>query len=259
MMTSLVRLCAISVLSLLAARAEDGKWESIFNGKDLEGWTPKIRGYALGEDPNKTFTVADGVIKVSYTNYTKWDNAYGHLFYKTKLSHYRIRLDYRFTGEQIGGGARWATQNSGIMLHSQAPETMGRDQAFPASLEFQLLGAGNPVKTTGNVCSPATYLTIHDKVDKTHCINGVAPAGALGVWVHAEAEVHGGKLIKHFINGVESIEYTDTKLDEDDDDAKPLIQLQGGSNDLTEGYVCLQSESHPCEFKNIEVMILDEK
>jgi hypothetical protein len=258
-MKSFLRSCAFALLTLATAHAEEGKWESIFNGKDLDGWTPKIRGYALGEDPYKTFSVADGVMKVSYANYPKWGDSYGHIFWKTKLSHYRIRLEYRFTGEQIPGGAGWALQNSGIMLHSQDPKTMGKDQPFPASLEFQLLGAGNPIKTTGNVCSPGTYLTVHGRVDKTHCIMGVTPTAPLDEWVLAEAEVHGGKLIKHFINGRQSIEYTDTKLDEDDDDAKPLIALQGGNNDLTEGYVCLQSESHPCEFRKIEVMILDEK
>ncbi|MDB6079301.1 MAG: hypothetical protein JWO82_3048 [Akkermansiaceae bacterium] len=258
-MKSILRICAFAVLALSSARAEDGKWESIFNGKDLDGWTPKIRGLAYGEDPNKTFSVSDGVMKVSYANYKEWGEAYGHIFWKTKLSHYRIRLEYRFTGQQIKGGAGWALENSGIMLHSQDPKTMGKDQSFPASLEFQLLGADNSMRMTGSVCSPGTYLSIKGKEDKTHCIMSTTPAAPLDEWVVAEAEVHGGKLIKHFINGKEGIEYTDTKLDENDGDAKPLIELQGGKNDLTEGYICLQSESHPCEFRKIEVMILDEK
>ena len=160
-----------------------------------------------------------------------------------------------YTGDQVKGGPGWATQNSGIMLHSQDPKTMGKDQDFPCSLEFQLLGKGNSVKTTGNLCTPGTYITLDGKVNKTHCMTTKFPTLPLGEWVKAEAEVRGGKLVKHLINGQEVMQYTDLKLDEGDANAKPLIEIQG-NNDLTEGYISLQSESHPVEFRNIEVMEL---
>ena len=256
-MKPIFRTAILAALMISCASGQDEKWTSIFNGKDLDGWTPKIRGYALGEDPNKTFIVEDGVMKVSYANYKEWGEAFGHLYYKAKLSSYRIRLEYRFVGDQIKGGAGWALQNSGIMLHSQDPTTLGKDQDFPCSLEFQLLGAGNGVKTTGNLCTPGTYITIDGKVNKTHCINCKSPTLPLGEWVKAEAEVHGGKLVKHFINGKEVMSYGDLKLDEGDANAKPLIEIQGNNN-LTEGYISLQSESHPVEFRNIELMVLKE-
>lgn len=249
---NLIQKTLLAALTLASAAADDGKWTSIFNGKDLDGWTPKIQGYAVGEDPKKTFIVKDGAITVDYSNYEEWGDAFGHLFYKTKYSNYKIRLEYRFIGNQVKNGPGWATQNSGIMLHCQDPKTMGKDQSFPASLEFQLLGAGNGVKTTGNLCTPGTYVTIDGKVTKAHCINANEPTKPLDVWVKAEAEVQGGKLIKHLIDGKVVFTYTDTKLDEGDNDAKPLIEVQGNNN-LTEGYISLQSESHPVQFRNIEV------
>lgn len=255
-MKPILRTTALAALLISCATGQEEKWTSIFNGKDLDGWTPKIQGLALGEDPKKTFTVEDGAIKVSYANYTDWGNSFGHLFYKTKYSNYKIRLEYRFTGDQVKGGPGWATQNSGIMLHSQDPKTMGRDQDFPCSLEFQLLGAGNPVKSTGNLCTPGTYITMDGKENRTHCISCKEPTRPLGEWVKAEAEVRGGKLVKHLINGKVVMEYSDLKLDEKDANAKPLIEIQGGKNELTEGYISLQSESHPVEFKNIEVLEL---
>lgn len=254
-MKPLFRTAAIAALLLSCASGQEEKWTSIFNGKDLDGWTPKIRGFALGEDPKKTFLVEDGAIKVSYANYPEWGEAYGHLYYKAKLSNYKIRLEYRFTGDQVKGGPAWATQNSGIMLHSQDPKTMGKDQDFPCSLEFQLLGAGNGVKSTGNLCTPGTYITLDSKVNKTHCNYCKEPTRPLGEWVKAEAEVRGGKLVKHLINGKVVMEYTDLKLDPADGNAKPLIEALGGE-DLAEGYISLQSESHPVEFKNIEIMEL---
>ncbi|WP_193211559.1 3-keto-disaccharide hydrolase [Luteolibacter marinus] len=256
-MKSSLRLLALAALLLSPARGAEEKWTAIFNGKDLTGWTPKIRGLAYGEDPKKTFIVEDGVLKVSYANYSEWGETYGHLFYGKKLSNYRLRLEYRVVGEQIKGGPGWALQNNGIMLHCQDPKTMGKDQSFPVSLEFQLLGAGNGVGTTGNLCTPGTFVTIGGAVNKNHCISCKQPAFPPGEWVTAEAEVHGGKLIRHLINGKVAFEYTDTKLDPADGDAKPLIEALGGDA-LTEGYISLQSESHPYEFRKIEVMELAE-
>lgn len=48
------------------AKKSDGDWVQLFNGKDLSGWIPKIKGYAAGENFGNTFRVEDGVIKVSY-------------------------------------------------------------------------------------------------------------------------------------------------------------------------------------------------
>src|SRR5262245_5163820 len=61
----------IGTLVPMAAPAQqpaprDGGWIQLFNGKDLTGWTPKIKGYALGENFGDTFRVEGGVMKVSY-------------------------------------------------------------------------------------------------------------------------------------------------------------------------------------------------
>lgn len=238
-----------------SAAAEEEKWTPLFNGKDLTGWTPKFKGQELGVNYKDTFKVEDGVIKVDYSNYEKWEGQFGHLYTDKKFSNYRIRLEYRFTGDQVKDGPGWATQNSGIMLHCQDPKTLELDQDFPTSLEFQLLGAGNPVKTTGNLCTPGTYVTIDGKENKAHCINCEEPTRPLDEWVTAEAEVRGGKVIKHFINGKEVFTYTDMKLDAGDKFAKSVIEIQGNDS-ASEGWISLQAESHPCEFRKVEILEL---
>lgn len=40
-----------------------GEWVSLFNGKDLTGWTPKIRYCDLGDNFGNTFRVEDGLMK----------------------------------------------------------------------------------------------------------------------------------------------------------------------------------------------------
>ena len=94
-------------------------WIALFNGKDLDGWTPKIKGYPAGENYADTFRVEDGVLKVAYDKYPKFDGKFGHLFYKTPFSHYRLRIEYRFVGDQCPGGPGWAFRNSGVMIHGQ--------------------------------------------------------------------------------------------------------------------------------------------
>ena len=154
---------ALSLLPILQAQ-EAGDWLQLFNGKDLTGWTPKITGYPLGENFGNTFRVQNGVMKVAYDKYDKFDDRFGHIFYKDKFSYYIIAVEYRFTGDQATGGAGWATRNSGIMIHGQPPQTMGLDQDFPISIEVQLLGGlGKGDRTTANLCTPGTNVVIDGK------------------------------------------------------------------------------------------------
>lgn len=231
-----------------------GKWTQLFNGKNLDGWTPKIRGYSFGENFGNTFRVENGVLKVGYERYGNFDGRFGHLFYKEKFSHYRLRVEYRFVGDQCTGGPEWAYRNNGVMLHSQDPKTMTRDQEFPVSIEVQLLGGREEgVRTTSNLCTPGTNVVINGKLETRHCINSTSRTYRGDVWVTAEVEVRGGEIIRHLIGGEVVLEYSKPQLDLRDNDAKRLAQ---GRDDLilTEGYIALQSESHPTEFRKVEVM-----
>ncbi|XOV91386.1 MAG: DUF1080 domain-containing protein [Bacteroidota bacterium] len=119
---------------------QEPEWRSIFNGKDLTGWTPKFVGYPLGENYKNTFRVEDGLLKVRYDKWEDFNEVFGHIFYEKELSKYRIRVEYRFVGDQVKEGPGWAYRNNGIMLHCQDPKTMSIDQDFPVSIEGQLLG-----------------------------------------------------------------------------------------------------------------------
>ena len=132
-LNTIAKLLILFTVSALPAYSEDGKWQRIFDGKSLSGWTPKIKGHKSGENYNNLFRVEDGALKVSYENLGDFNEDFGHIFYNEELSHYRIRFDYRFTGEQAKGGPGWAMRNSGIMLHGQHPDTMGLNQKFPVS------------------------------------------------------------------------------------------------------------------------------
>jgi hypothetical protein len=232
-------------------------WISLFNGKDLTGWKVKIAGRDLGDNYKNTFRVENGILKVCYDQYDKFNGEFGHIFYKDKFSHYRMRVEYRFVGEQTPGGPEWAYRNNGIMFHCQSPESMGKDQAFPVSIEAQMLGGnGKDKRSTGNVCTPGTNIVVNGKLVTQHVTESRAKTYHGDQWVTMEIEVHGNGKIKHIINGEAVLEYEKPQLDPSDADAKKLIK--DGNLMLSEGYVALQAESHPAEFRKVEILLLKE-
>jgi hypothetical protein len=229
------------------------EWISLFNGRDLTGWTPKFAGYPVGENYRNTFRVKDGILQVSYAEYESFNGEFGHLFFQDSFSHYRLRVEYRFIGEQTPGGPSWGLRNSGIMIHGQPPVSMDLDQRFPVSIEVQLLG-GNGVeeRPNANLCTPGTHVEMQGKLITQHCTNSSSPTFHGDQWVLVEVEVRGGEIIRHHVNGNVVLTYENPQLDGDDKDAKKLITA-GAEILLTGGTISLQAESHPLEFRRIEL------
>ena len=243
-----------------AADGDDGdRWIQLFNGKDLQGWTPKIRYHELGDNYADTFRVEDGLLKVRYDPeaYRSFDERFGHLFYKDSFSHYRLRVEYRFVGEQCEGGPGWAIRNSGLMLHGERPEVMSKDQDFPASIEVQLLGGnGQDERSTANLCTPGTNVVMDGELFRPHCTRSSSRTYHGDQWVTVEVEVNGNGVMKHVIDGETVLEYTKPQLDPRDAHAKELAERQDGLM-LEGGTISLQSESHPVDFRKVELMVLE--
>lgn len=229
-------------------------WIELFDGQSLAGWIPKVRGYPVGENPLDTFRAEDGKLVVSYENYEAFDNRFGHLFYASPFSHYRLSLEYRFVGEPLNGTEPWAYRNSGAMLHAQAPDTMPPEQDFPISIEFQFLGGleEGEDRPTGNLCTPGTHVTIDGVFTETHCIDSSSPTIYGDEWVHAEALVLGSDRIVHFINGEQVLAYESPVTGGGVVSGHDPAQKPEGES-LGEGYISLQSEGHRIEFRNIRV------
>lgn len=254
--------CFIGLVTQASAaddNAPKGQWVSLFNGKNLDGWTPKIRYHEAGENYGNTFRVEDGLLKVRYDNdaYPEFKERFGHLFYQQPYSHYRLRVVYRFVEEQSAGGPGWAFRNSGLMLHGESPETMTLDQDFPASIEVQLLGGnGTQKRTTANLCTPGTNVVRDGKLFLPHCTKSSSKTYHGDQWVTVDVEVRGSEVMRHIIDGETVLEYTQPQLDERDEHAAMLAQKRGGKM-LDSGTISLQSESHPCDFKSVEIMVLE--
>ncbi len=232
------------------------EWQQLFNGKDLKDWMPKITGYDLNDNFGNTFRVANGMMQVGYEKYDKFNDRFGHIFYKDKFSYYIIVVEYRFTGDQAPGGANWATRNSGIMLHCQDPKTMGKNQDFPISIEAQLLGGlSKGPRSTLNLCTPGTNVEMDGKLFTPHCINSKSKTYDGDQWVRAEVEVRGNESIKHIIDGQVVLSYEKPQIGGGNVSGHdPKVKEDGKM--LSEGYISLQSESHPVEFRKVELLNL---
>ncbi len=257
-----IAVAAIAVaLGACSSMPQDGEhWRSLFDGKTLAGWTPKIRGFPLGENYRDTFRVKDGAIVVSYDKYDQFGERFGHLFYQTPFKAYRLRFEYRFSTTHPADTPAWAIANSGVMIYGQDPKTMAVDDSFPVSVEAQILGpAPGQERFNGNMCSPGTNVVMNGKLETTHCINSKYPADPNGQWILFEVEVSREGVVTQKVNGVTAIAYSDVQLDPEGKmaNSKPLIEAAGGTLKLDGGTISLQSEGNPIEFRKIEILELN--
>ena len=243
----------------LFAKSQDKKPKPIqlFNGKDLKNWTPKIRNHKVGDNYKNTFRVEDGLLKVRYDGYDNFNFQYGHLFYNKEFSAYLLRVTYRFVGEQVNGGEGWAWRNSGAMLHGQDPNTMGVDQDFPISIEGQLLGGnGKDERTTSNLCTPGTNVVIDNKLFTPHCISSTSKTYAGDQWVTADFLVLGDSLEQHILENKVVLQYNKPQIGGGNVSGfDPKVKKDGQL--LSKGTISLQSESHPIDFKKVELYDLE--
>lgn len=259
-MISPLRLLAsfLPLLALIApAHADDGDWIELFNGRDLSGWTVKIAKHPLGVNHADTFRVEDGVLKVAYDKYERFDRQFGHLYTNLPYSRYILRLEYRFTGTPMADAPEWAGRNSGVMIHAASPLTMNLEQEWPVSMEMQFLCTGTKAgRQTGNVCTPGTNLEFNGRLTTAHIIDAHdSMLSPMDEWIAAEVEVHGNDLVIHRINGREVLRYTRPQLDPAEPDAQRLL-AQGAPLLLSSGHIALQAESQPVWFRNIRLKIL---
>lgn len=254
-------LVLILALPLVYGQQEATKkdWKNLFNGKDINNWITKIHHHDVGVNYGNTFRVEDQIIKVRYNEYDgDFNDQFGHLYYKQPYSYYRLRVSYRFVGELHPGAPGYTIMNSGLMFHSQDPNTILKEQNWPISVEMQFLGAigdGKP-RPTGNMCSPGTDIVYSGGIEPNHCINSSSKTYEGDQWVDAELIVLGDSLVIHVINGDTVLQYTQPQIGggvvQGFDDA---IKQDGKL--LTEGFIALQSEGQPIDFKDIWILNLE--
>lgn len=234
------------------------EWQVLFNRQDLQGWTPKIHHHALGDNYANTFRVADGSILVNYDEYEGFSERYGHLFYDEPFSAFHLKFEYRFTDQWLEDAPDYTYRNSGIMFHSQDPETILIEQDWPISVEYQMLAEAEAgvARPTGNMCSPGTEVYFNGEMDPRHCINSSSATYPWDEWVSGDLIVYGDSLVIHMVNGDTVLQYTSPQIGGGVANGfDPEVKVDG--QPLTEGYIGLQSEGQGIAFREIRIKRLD--
>ncbi len=252
----LIAILLLSACGAVNENPDDEEWIALFDGSSITDWTPKFAGYDLGVNYNNTFVLRDSLLSVRYDVKDTFKGNFGHLYFKEKFSHYRLRAKYRFVGDQMTEGPGWAWRNNGLMLHCQEPSSIGLDQDFPISLELQLLGGdGENERTTANLCTPGTNVVMNDSLFTPHCVNSVSDTYHGDQWVEVEALVLGDSLIQHILKDKVVMEYRNPTIGGGAISGyKESAYIEGAP--LKEGYISIQAETHPVDFKSIELLNL---
>lgn len=238
-------------------KANEPQWISLFNGKDLDDWVVKINKHEVNDNFANTFRAEDGLLRVAYDGYENFEEKYGHIAYKKPFSYYLLRVEYRFHGDQVAGGPGWAFRNSGAMLHGQDPHTMLKNQDFPISIEGQLLGGdGTNERSTGNLCTPGTNVFLDGELYTQHCVNSSSKTYHGDQWVTAEFLVLGDSIVHHIIEGDTVLTYEKPQIGDGGVDFFDEKVKEDGKL-LSSGYIYLQSESHPVDFRKVELLDLE--
>lgn len=228
-------------------------WVSLFNGENLDGWTMKISGYEPGENIGNTFRVEDGILSVRYDEYDSFNNKFGALHFKKAFSDFRLKVEYRFVGETAPGAPSWGFRDSGIQYHGQDPESMEINQPFPVCLEYNLHG-GNGIeeRPVGQICANGIIIDIDGTKVEDYCTPAkVAHTFHGDQWVTLEVESKNG-IFRHFVNGEEILSFSNARYNSDHEYGK--IFYKESDNQVKGGFVSLQSNSHPIDFRKIEII-----
>ena len=195
----------------------DATAEAAEESKNVELFNGKdFSGWELylsneGANPKNTWSVVDGVVHCN-------GKERGYMRTKEQYSDYRLRLQWRFPGEP---------GNSGVLLHIQLP-----DMVWPKSIESQLHheNAGDFWVIEGaefeehadpdnKRVNGRRTIKLHDSSEKP-----------VGEWNQYEI-VCDGDTIKSYVNGV--------------------LQNEANGCSITKGYIGLQSEGAPIQFREI--------
>jgi len=91
---------------------------------------------------------------------------------------------------------------------------------------------------------------------ESHCLNSTSKTYDKDEWVRAELIVLGDSLITHIINGDTVLQYSKPSMGGGVVQGYDSTIWQVGKP-LTSGYIALQSEGQPIDFRNIELKELE--
>ena len=150
----------------------------LFNGKNLDGWYIFLKGKGHNNDPNKVFTIKDGLIRIS-------GEEFGCITTNEEFENYHLVAEFKW-GEKTFPPRVDKARDCGILLHSTG-EDGGSSGIWMYSIECQIIEGG-----TGDM------LVVGDGTPKFSLTCPVAPEKQAGSYVFKPggnpATITGGRI-----------------------------------------------------------------
>ena len=245
------------LLALCSPATAEGEWQSLFNGRDLEGWSTTIKGLEPGTDPDQLVQVRDGAIHMYADSDPETKVPFGVITHGETFSRFRLALEYRWLEKKFAP-RKEAIRDAGLLYHASKT-----DKVWPSSVEYQIQegDSGDIIFIDESGISWAHPEP--DKAPKGQGDAGLLPENGgiprIGVnqtyfgrfpehdhltgWNRAEVIVHADESAEHILNG-----HVRSRLSN-------VRHLGGGA--LKEGKICLQLEGAEIQYRDIRIKELD--
>lgn len=107
-------------------------WRSLFNGRDLDGWSIVLQDAEPGQDPTGVISVHDDTIHAYRPHLHGAKVPMGYIGTKEPFSNYHLRLEYRWGRKQFAPRFLYKP-DAGVYYHHVTP-----DAIWPQALQFQV-------------------------------------------------------------------------------------------------------------------------
>ncbi|MBI3694678.1 MAG: DUF1080 domain-containing protein [Acidobacteria bacterium] len=190
----------LSVGLLLAANPTSGQGVELFNGKNLDGFYTFLTSKGTDQDPDRVFSVHDGMMHVSGTEY-------GYFATKQEYENYHLTVEFKW-GEATHPPREGKARDSGVLYHFVGP-----DKVWPKSIEFQMIegGTGDIILVDGAALTRGGESKVKGRFDRYEKGPWKDAAGyrdpvrevekPRGEWNTLELIADGDK-VKYLVNGI---------------------------------------------------------
>ena len=248
---------SFAVLAIASPASAESEWKSLFNGKDLSGWSVTVDKLPVGQDPDRIVQVREGAIHMYPDADPELKVPFGVITHEGSFSRFHLALEYRWLEKKFAPRKN-AIRDAGLLYHAS-----GIEKIWPPSVEYQIQEGDSGdiifIQESGfSWAHPQPDLAPQGQGDasllpenggflrkaKNQTYFGRFPEYDHPGWNRAEVIVHADESAEHILNG-----HTRSRLEH-------MQHLGGGV--LKEGKICLQFEGAEIQYRKIEIKELDE-
>jgi len=234
--------------------SEGQNWKPLFNGKNLDGWKVVLSNAAAGEDPEKIFQVADGMVHVYRDIPAGKKMPFGVILSDQAYSNYRFRFDFKW-GEKKFAPRTNAVRDAGLLFHVVGPE-----KVWPMSVECQVqehdVGDNYLVYTGGDVPVDAAGKKFQDAADGGNWKAFYSKGKITRVVKSRTPEHDGWNTVEVIVRGDSAIYLVNGEINNYIVNLRAPIGPDGEVVPLTSGKLALQCEWAELFYRNIELLEL---